>query len=174
MPRLEGKIALVTGAADGNGREIALGYAREGADIALADVNTERLAESTAMVETLGRKALAVECDVAKPEQLDALVARTKSDLGGLDIAVANAGIVETDTDCMRMTEEMEGNPMLKGFLTDRIPNGGFGEPDDISALATFMASDESKYMNGSIVPVDGGLVAGLYSGAAMQMLSKR
>ena len=47
MSKLEGKIALVTGAAYGNGREIALSYARAGADIALADIDTERLGGST-------------------------------------------------------------------------------------------------------------------------------
>jgi len=103
---LKGKVALVTGAARGIGRGIALGLAEAGADVVLADLATEgeswtyRLAgkgelEAAAKeVEARGVRALAVACDVRRADQVAALVAGALQGLGRLDVVVNNAGVV--------------------------------------------------------------------------------
>ena len=87
--RLEGKTALVTGAGSGIGKCIAETYAREGAWVALADVNLEA-AKSAALA--IGNNAIAVRCDVTKRSDIDAAIKETLSAFGGLDILVNNAG----------------------------------------------------------------------------------
>jgi NAD(P)-dependent dehydrogenase (short-subunit alcohol dehydrogenase family) len=103
--RLEGKVAIVTGAASGNGRGMAVRFAEEGADVVVADVDAAGAEETARQVEALGRRALARRCDVSQKAEVDALVAAAVERLGGIDVAVANAGVVESDTDCLRLTE---------------------------------------------------------------------
>jgi NAD(P)-dependent dehydrogenase (short-subunit alcohol dehydrogenase family) len=105
MARLEGKVAIITGAASGNGRGMALRFAEEGADVVVADVDAAGAEETTRRVEALGRRALARRCDVSKKAEVDALMAAAVERLGRIDVAVANAGVVESDTDCLRLTE---------------------------------------------------------------------
>jgi NAD(P)-dependent dehydrogenase (short-subunit alcohol dehydrogenase family) len=106
MGKLDGKVAIVTGGAYGNGRGMAVRFAEEGADIVIADIDADRLQETARLVEGAGRQALTQPCNVAKKNEIDALVAAAVDHFGHLDIAVANAGVVETETDCLRMTEE--------------------------------------------------------------------
>ncbi len=91
--RLQGKKAIVTGAAYGNGRGIAVRFAEEGADVLIADVNVERANETKAMVERLGRRAVVTKTDVRDRAQVEAMVETCVRELGGVDIAVANAGV---------------------------------------------------------------------------------
>lgn len=94
MSRLAGRAALVTGGNTGIGRAIALAYAREGADVAFTWIEREPEAQSLAReIEALGRKALAVRCDVTQEADVVAGVAATVKALGALDILVSNAGI---------------------------------------------------------------------------------
>ena len=88
---LEGKIALVTGAARGIGQGIALALAESGADLIVTDL--EALEETTASVEATGRRVVSDVADVRDQESLDVAVERGVRELGGLDIVVANAGI---------------------------------------------------------------------------------
>jgi NAD(P)-dependent dehydrogenase (short-subunit alcohol dehydrogenase family) len=106
MGALAGRVALVTGAAFGNGRGIAERFAADGADVMVADVDTDRSAETARLIEARGRRALVQPCDVAKPGEVRAAVDAALAQLGRLDIAVANAGVVETDTDCLRIAPE--------------------------------------------------------------------
>jgi 3-oxoacyl-[acyl-carrier protein] reductase len=88
--RLHDKVAIVTGAASGFGAEIARQYVKEGAKVALADVNE---AGAKDVAGALGASALAVKCDVTRRADIDALVAGTLKAFGGrLDIVVNNAG----------------------------------------------------------------------------------
>lgn len=87
--RLAGKVALVTGAASGFGAEMARVFAREGAKVALADLNGEGAAK---VAGEIGETAIAVACDVADGAQVQAAVDATKEAFGGPDIVVNNAG----------------------------------------------------------------------------------
>lgn len=93
MNRFEGKVALITGAARGIGRGIALQLAREGADIVLNDLTHSDAARSTAAeIETLGRSVLVAPADVSNREAVVALLAEAGARFGHIDIVVANAG----------------------------------------------------------------------------------
>jgi 3-oxoacyl-[acyl-carrier protein] reductase len=87
--RLQGKTAIVTGAASGFGAEIARQYVAEGARVALADINE---AGARAVAAPLGAAAIAVRCDVTQRADIDAAIAATQKAFGRVDIAVNNAG----------------------------------------------------------------------------------
>jgi NAD(P)-dependent dehydrogenase (short-subunit alcohol dehydrogenase family) len=92
MPELEGKVALVTGGSKGIGKAIALSLAEAGADVVLAARSAEDLERASGEVRALGRRALPVPTDVTDADQVAALVERTVSELGQLDLLVNNAG----------------------------------------------------------------------------------
>jgi 3-oxoacyl-[acyl-carrier protein] reductase len=100
--KLEGRVAFVTGAAQGIGRAIALALAEDGADVALGDLNLEKLEAVAREVEGLGRKALALHLDVASSDSVQAAVAKVLEAWGKIDILVNNAGITK-DNLIMRM-----------------------------------------------------------------------
>ncbi len=89
---LEDKVGIVTGASRGIGRAIALGFARAGADVAVAARSEGDLKSLADEIEETGRRCLVVPTDVTQREQIEALVERTTNELGGLDILVNNAG----------------------------------------------------------------------------------
>lgn len=94
MARLDGRRALVTGGSRGIGRGIAIELAREGADVAVNFRRDEDAARATvADIERLGRRAVAVQADVAEWPAVEAMVARALEALGGLDLVVANSGV---------------------------------------------------------------------------------
>jgi 3-oxoacyl-[acyl-carrier protein] reductase len=94
MGRLDGRAALVTGGSRGIGRGIAIELAREGADVAVNYRRDEEAARATvADIERLGRRAVAVQADVAEWPAVEAMVGRTLEVLGRLDIVVANSGV---------------------------------------------------------------------------------
>ncbi|GLB59391.1 3-oxoacyl-[acyl-carrier-protein] reductase [Cytobacillus sp. NCCP-133] len=245
--KLEGKSALVTGASRGIGREIALGLAKQGADIAVNYSGSEsRANEVVDEIKALGRNAFAVQCDVSSSESVANMVKETIEKFGKLDILVNNAGITK-DNLLMRMKEEewddvininlkgvflctkavtrqmmkqrsgriinissivgVSGNPgqanyvaaksgvigltktsakelasrgitvnaIAPGFITTdmtdklneevrdqmlkQIPLARFGDPADIANVAVFLASEDSRYMTGQTLHVDGGMV---------------
>ena len=95
--KLAGKVALVTGAAQGIGKAVALLLARNGADIVVSDINLEKAEETAKEVQTLGRKALAVKVDVAKLDDVEKMVEAILTQFGKVDILVNNAGIARTN-----------------------------------------------------------------------------
>jgi NAD(P)-dependent dehydrogenase (short-subunit alcohol dehydrogenase family) len=102
---LQGKTALVTGAARGIGREIALVLAEDGASVAVADRVSE--VEGTARaIAALGRRSAAAVFDVANAEDVRVGVAKIREQLGDVDVLVNNAGIVDNIAPLSRMTEE--------------------------------------------------------------------
>ncbi|WP_313798709.1 3-oxoacyl-[acyl-carrier-protein] reductase [Cytobacillus sp.] len=245
--KLEGKVALVTGASRGIGREIALGLAKQGADVVVNySGSEERANQVVAEIKELGRNAIAVQCDVSNSESVANMVKATMDTFGKLDILVNNAGITK-DNLLMRMKEEewddvininlkgvflctkavtrqmmkqrsgriinissivgVSGNPgqanyvaaksgvigltkttakelssrgitvnaIAPGFITTdmtdkltedvkeqmlkQIPLARFGEPSDIANVVVFLASEDSRYMTGQTLHVDGGMV---------------
>ena len=91
--RLAGKVAIVTGGAMGIGRGIVLCMAKEGADVAIADLQVEVAAKVADEVKALGRKAIAVKTDVTREADFQTLFDRVKKELGKIDILVNNAGV---------------------------------------------------------------------------------
>lgn len=92
MGRLSGKVALITGGSSGIGRGIALGYAREGAAVALSSRDLARAAVVADEIIKAGGQALPVACDVRDRAQVDAMVQATEAHFGRVDILVNNAG----------------------------------------------------------------------------------
>ncbi len=245
--RLEGKVALVTGASRGIGREIAFELAREGASVAVNYAGSEAKAlEVVDEIKALGRDAFAVQADVSNSGSVSDMVKETIERFGRLDILVNNAGITK-DNLLMRMKESewddvininlkgvflctkavtrqmmkqrsgriinissivgVSGNPgqanyvaaksgvigltktsakelssrgitvnaIAPGFITTdmtdklndevkaemlkQIPLARFGEPIDIARTVIFLASEDSEYMTGQTLHVDGGMV---------------
>ena len=103
--KLTGKVALVTGAAQGIGKAVALLLARNGADIVISDINLEKAEETAKEVQALGRKALATKVDVATLGDVEKMVETILAQFGKVDILVNNAGIAR-DKLILRMTEE--------------------------------------------------------------------
>ena len=103
--KLAGKVALVTGGAQGIGKAVALLLARNGADIVVSDINLEKAEETAKEVQTLGRKALATKVDVATLGDVEKMVEAILVQFGKVDILVNNAGIAR-DKLILRMTEE--------------------------------------------------------------------
>ena len=103
--KLKGKVALVTGAAQGIGKAIALLLARNGADIVVSDINLEKAEETAKEIGAMGPKAVAVKVDVANLSDVDQMVTGILEKLAKIDILVNNAGITR-DKLILRMTEE--------------------------------------------------------------------
>ena len=93
MAGFEGKVALITGAGSGIGREAAIGLAKGGAKIVVTDVDESGGNETVSLVEQAGSSAIFILADVSKPEQVEAAVAASVEAFGGLNIVVNNAGI---------------------------------------------------------------------------------
>ncbi len=90
---LQDKVAFVTGAASGIGKAIVERYAREGAAVAIADMNRDAAMSAAADIVASGGRAIGLACDVTDEGQVDAAVEATIAQLGGVDILVSNAGI---------------------------------------------------------------------------------
>jgi 3-hydroxybutyrate dehydrogenase len=91
--KLNDKVAIVTGAASGLGKAIAMRYAREGAKVALADINKQAVDTAVTEVMAAGGRAIGVAMDVTSEDDVNAGVAATAAAFGGIDIVVSNAGI---------------------------------------------------------------------------------
>jgi 3-oxoacyl-[acyl-carrier protein] reductase len=244
--RLKDKVALVTGGARGIGRAIALAFAKEGADIAVGDVNLEEAQKTAADIEALGRKALALAVDVTDYQKVEETVNKILDKFAKVDILVNNAGITK-DNLLLRMSQpewdavlavNLKGTfnctravsrPMIKqrqgrivniasiigiignpgqanysaskagiialtktaakelasrninvnavapGFIQtemtaklaeelkkkmmEAIPLARFGLPEDVAATCVFLASEDSSYITGQTIVVDGGMV---------------
>jgi len=244
--RLKDKVALITGGARGIGQAIAMTFAKEGADIVVADLNLETAQKTASEIEGLGRKALALEMDVTSYEKVEEGINKILDKMGKVDILVNNAGITK-DNVLLRMSQAewdavinvnlkgtfncikavsrpmvkqrsgriisiasiigLVGNPgqgnyaaskagiialtktvakelasrninanaVAPGFIQtemtaklpedikkkmlEAIPLAKLGTPQDVANLCLFLASDESSYITGQVITIDGGMV---------------
>lgn len=130
MGQLDGKVALITGGARGMGREIAVTFAREGADIVTCDVDHQiegasyplgdaaGLRETCELVEAEGARCVASVADVRSQEALDALVAEGIAELGAIDVCIANAGIIDWSGDTFWDVPDVSWDDQLGVNLT--------------------------------------------------------
>jgi short chain dehydrogenase. len=95
MGKLDGKVAIVTGAASGMGKAIAKLFAKEGAKVTVSDINEEGAKETVREIEADGGTAIAVKTNVASEEDVNHLVDKTVETFGTVDILVNNAGIMD-------------------------------------------------------------------------------
>lgn len=106
MQRLRGKVAVVTGSGQGIGRGIALVYAREGAHVVVAELKEHRARRTAEEIEAEGGSALALPVDVARREQVEAMVARTVERFGRIDVLVNNAQGMHAHKPLEEITDE--------------------------------------------------------------------
>jgi NAD(P)-dependent dehydrogenase (short-subunit alcohol dehydrogenase family) len=253
--RLAGKVAIITGAGAGQGREAALLFAAEGARIVVADNNRPAAGETVAAIRAAGGEALAVECDVAEPEANQRMVQAAVGTYGRLDVLYCNAAIVDRGpggdigletisletwhrilavnltgvflgckygipeivksgggtviiaasvgglvgqrahnhayvatksalvgltrnlaveyarkkvrVNCLcpgqintAMMADFYNHPERRQQIIDLTPMGRFGEAREVAQAALFLASEESSFMTGSVLVVDGGWTA--------------
>jgi NAD(P)-dependent dehydrogenase (short-subunit alcohol dehydrogenase family) len=246
--RLEGKAAVVTGAASGIGKGIALAFAREGAKVVVSDIAGESEQDTVSEIKDAGGEAIYFKADVSKTDEVDAMVKKCVDEYGAIDILVNNAGIVhqtnledfpeekwdaimnvdlkgvflgikkavphmlkkgkgkivsitsiaglvgfdqtsaycaakggvialtreaavefapdKINVNCIApgvvktaMTEDMLEDPDTRKNLEKNNLYPRFGEPEDIAMAAVYLASDESDFVNGEVLVVDGGWV---------------
>ena len=103
---LAGKVAFVTGAANGIGRAAALAFAREGASVVVTDIEEQGMQETAQMIDTLGKRALPVRCDVMRAEDVKSALSKAIEAFGRLDFAFNNAGIEYAIKPAADVTEE--------------------------------------------------------------------
>jgi len=262
--RLHGKVAAVTGAANGIGKGIAYQFAREGASVAISDIDEPgAIAMANEIAEETGQRTLGMRCDVVSRNQVDAFVAATVEKFGRIDVMVANAGIaigvraIDTTEEQWDRTFDINGkgvmfsnqaaarqmiaeghggaiiniasiaalngvSPTLMAYCASKaavaqltrcfaldlaangirvnaiapglvdtgiwgkmmnnpgvldlglrenfaaaVPAGRMATPEDIARTAAFLAGDDSEYITGQVIVVDGGRTVGLPSSAA-------
>jgi meso-butanediol dehydrogenase/(S,S)-butanediol dehydrogenase/diacetyl reductase len=105
---IDGKVALVTGAGQGIGRAIALRLARDGADIAIVDLDPQKMEQVAEEVRSIGRKATVFKADVTGRDEVHAAVDHAANELGGFDIMVNNAGIAQIEPISDVTTEQFD------------------------------------------------------------------
>jgi NAD(P)-dependent dehydrogenase (short-subunit alcohol dehydrogenase family) len=143
--KLEGQVALVTGGSRSIGRAIALGFAREGAHVAVNFVqNAEEARRTVQEIEALGRRALAVCADTSRQDQVLAMVEEVTSRLGPIDILVNNAGVQrrvffleleEADWDWM-LDVNLKGYYLVGQAVARRMKDRGRGKIVNVSSEA--------------------------------------
>jgi NAD(P)-dependent dehydrogenase (short-subunit alcohol dehydrogenase family) len=172
---LERHIAVVTGGGSGIGRAIALGYAREGAQVAVLDADGDTAAATVKAITGAGGKALSLRLDVTERDNCREVAAQIGATIGqvsirhgvlgftralaaelgkdGVRVNAIGPGLIETP-----LNEKVRANnPELVKIFMDHTPLGRTGKPEDIVGPAIFLASDLSAYVTGSIIMADGG-----------------
>jgi NAD(P)-dependent dehydrogenase (short-subunit alcohol dehydrogenase family) len=153
--RLDGKVALVTGASSGLGVEFACALAEAGADVALAARRVDGLDRTRGLVEERGRRAIAVRTDVSDPDACEAAVAATIDELGRLDVLVNNAGVGEivpflreSSEHFRRVVEvDLSGAAWMAGAAAARMePGSSIVNVSSVVGLTTAAGAPQASY----------------------------
>lgn len=146
--RFEGKTAVVTGAATGIGEAVALAFGREGANVAVVDVNREAAEETLAAIEAEGGVGIAVIADVSKAADCEHIANETVSAFGGINYLVASAGIqtygtvVDTDEDTWDRTlsVNLKGIYLAAKYCVPEMITGGGGAIVNVASVQGLMS----------------------------------
>ncbi|MCW2776005.1 MAG: short-chain dehydrogenase [Nocardioides sp.] len=150
--RFEGKVAIVTGAAQGIGEAYATALAEQGAAVVVADVNTESGERVAKEIEAAGGRAIFVHTDVSSAESADAMAARAVEELGGIDLLVNNAAIygdmkfdllISVDWDYYKkfMSVNMDGALVVTRAVYPYMQQRGGGSIVNQSSTAAYLYS---------------------------------
>src|SRR5439155_759181 len=127
-----GKVAFVTGAANGIGRATALAFSREGARVVVADVSETKNHDTARMIQELGGHARAVTCDVSRSDDVQRALNATIDAFSG-------------------------GTTQGRQAVIEQEPVGRMGTPEEIAATVMWLCSDAASFVVGSAIVVDGG-----------------
>lgn len=149
MPRLSGRVAIVTGAGSGNGLAMATAFAREGARVSIGEYSEPRGEVAEAAIVRAGGEAMFVPTDVRSWEDVDRLVSRTIEQFGRLDVLINNAGVLDGYATCLDTSLELFEQVMsinLRGVflgckraLAEMVP-AGYGKIINIASVAGLVA----------------------------------
>jgi NAD(P)-dependent dehydrogenase (short-subunit alcohol dehydrogenase family) len=156
--RLDGRVALVTGAGQGIGKAFAVALGEAGAKVAIADLRTEVAEQVSLELQERHIESLSVTADVADPPSVEAMVAKVIDHFGALHIAFNNAGVNKNsaaeDTPLEEWDQTFAVN--LRGLFVC-IPMGRLCELEDLQGAAVYLASETSDYMTGHNLVIEGG-----------------
>ena len=158
MFNLEGKVAVVTGASSGLGHDAAVMYAEYGADVALLDLNENDLEKVKEEIEKLGRKVIAIECDVTKEAQVKDAVSKVLEVFSHIDILLNNAGIavrggVETLTEDewdKSFNVNVKGMYLLSKYIIPGMKERKYGKIVNISSVNAVIADKNDIFIRHS------------------------
>lgn len=142
--RLRDRVAIVTGAARGIGKAVVLTFIREGAKVALIDIDQEKLEPLKNEIKKQGGNAIAIPCDITKSSEVDRMVDQVYKTLGRIDILVNNAGIIRrgtietvTEEDWDRVIEvNLKGTFNCCKAVTAIMKQQGYGKIVNVSSIA--------------------------------------
>ena len=152
---LEGRTALVTGASRGIGRAIALRLAEEGCDVGVNLISSSKAAEEVAgVIRGMGRRAIVLQADVAKADEVEGMVRLATEDLGPIDILVNNAGIHQhlkswemSPEDSQRVIDvNLTGTYLLSTALGPSMAERGWGRIVNISSVVAMCGTDHEAH----------------------------
>ena len=178
--RLKDRVALITGAASGIGRESALTFAREGAKIMVVDVDESGGNETVAMVAKVGSKAAFVRAGGGSVINTASFVAHSGAATPQLAYTASKGGVVAMSRELavVHARQNIRVNALCPGPLHTEllmsylnteekkerrlvhIPMGRFGQAREVATAALFLASDDSSFVTGTSLMVDGGITA--------------
>ncbi|WMC93999.1 SDR family NAD(P)-dependent oxidoreductase [Kineothrix sp. MB12-C1] len=155
---LTGKVAVVTGASSGLGADAALAYAKAGADVALLARRVEKLDEVKAEIEKIGKRAMAVACDVTDEESVKAAIGKVLEFFGHIDILLNNAGIaVRGGVDSMTVEEwdksfdtNVKGIFLASKYVVPRMKERGYGKIVNIASINALIADKMDVFIRHS------------------------
>jgi len=178
MDRLKNKIALITGASSGFGREAAILFAREGASVALADLDESGGSDAASEIASRGGRAIFIRTDVSRPAQIKAMIDETLSVFGRLDVLFNNAGVPMSATPVGDVTERQYERIIdvnLKGVVFGCVYGAGAIEKSGGGAIINTASMAALKGRpNISVYCASKGAVVALTKSLAIELAPKK